>query len=144
MMRFTLLLFLASVSSLTFAASDAPGKESVPPLQSSDRSTGIEEVVVVIEDAHIARNLLQVGAMLSGRGKDSPRHRQEKAHLMKRMDRKSGKWGKIHPRYRLLEALWGYSRYRERNMAELERWRTLYKSVSKKQKKVSCCAAEHM
>jgi hypothetical protein len=67
----------------------------------------------------------------------SPRHRQEKAHLMKRMDRKSGKWGSSHPRHRLLEALFGYTRYREQNMAELERWRSLYKSVGKKQKKAS-------
>jgi hypothetical protein len=143
-MRSSLLLFLASISSLAFAVSDVPIKKSDPPLQSSDRSMKIGEVKAAIEDAHIAQNPLQMGGMLSGGGKDSPRHRQEKAHLTKRMDRKSGKWGTSHPRYRLLEALWGYSRYRERNMAELERWRTLYKSVSKKQKEVDYCAVDHM
>jgi hypothetical protein len=66
-----------------------------------------------------------------------PRHRQEKAHLMKRIDSKSGRWTSSHPRHRLLEALFGYTRYRERNMAELDRWRSLYKSVGKKQKKAS-------
>lgn len=55
---------------------------------------------------------------------------------MKRMDRKHGKWGPTHPRYRLLEALFGFSKYRERNLAELNRWRSLYKNVSKKQKQV--------
>jgi carnosine N-methyltransferase len=53
------------------------------------------------------------------------------------MDKKSGKWGTSHPRYRLLEALWAYTNYRERHMAELDRWRSLYKSTGKKQKKVS-------
>lgn len=82
---------------------------------------------------------LLMGAMpmLNVNMQASPRHRQEKAHLMKRMDRKSGKWGSSHPRHRLLEALFGYTRYRERNMAELDRWRSLYKSVGKKQKKAS-------
>ncbi|KAF2624475.1 N2227-domain-containing protein [Macroventuria anomochaeta] len=66
---------------------------------------------------------------------ESPRHRQEKAHLLKRMDRKTGKWGTIHPRYRLLEALYGFTKYRERNMAELDRWRSMYGNVVKAQKK---------
>jgi hypothetical protein len=63
--------------------------------------------------------------------------------LMKRMDRKHGKWGTIHPRHRLLEALFGFTKYREtsmaelqRCMAELQRWRDQYKNVGKKQRKV--------
>jgi hypothetical protein len=55
---------------------------------------------------------------------------------MKRMRRNEGKWGSSHPRYRLLEALFGFIKYRERNMAELDRWRHLYKSVPRKQKQV--------
>lgn len=82
---------------------------------------------------------LQMGAMPEGdKGMQvSLRHLQEKVHLMKRMSRKSGKWGTSHPRHRLLETLFGYTQYHERNTAELNRWRSLYKSVDKKQKKAS-------
>jgi hypothetical protein len=83
------------------------------------------------------RNPLQMGPMPSRDISDSSRHRQEKAHLLKRMDRKNGKWNSSHPRYRLLEALYSYSKYRDGNIAELDRWRNLYKNVGKQQKKVS-------
>jgi hypothetical protein len=66
----------------------------------------------------------------------SPRDRLEKVHLMKRMGRNQGKWSSSHPRYRLLDALHGFVKYRERNMADVDRWRKMYKSVSKKQKHV--------
>jgi hypothetical protein len=83
------------------------------------------------------QNPIHMGAMQSSHIPDSARHRQEKAHLMKRMDRKNGKWTSTHPRYRLLEALFSYSKYRDSNMAELDRWRGLYKNVGKQQKKAS-------
>ncbi|KAF1925979.1 N2227-domain-containing protein [Didymella exigua CBS 183.55] len=60
------------------------------------------------------------------------RHRREKAHLMKRMSRKHGTWNTAHPRYRLLEALYGFAKYRERNMAELDRWRARYGKMLEK------------
>ncbi|EUC42052.1 hypothetical protein COCMIDRAFT_39858 [Bipolaris oryzae ATCC 44560] len=82
-----------------------------------------------ITDAQAVQNPMMMGAMPSSNVPRTARHRHEKAHLMKRMDRKSGKWTMNHPRYRLLEALWAYTRYRERHMAELDRWRTLYKST---------------
>ncbi|OAL44678.1 N2227-domain-containing protein [Pyrenochaeta sp. DS3sAY3a] len=87
------------------------------------------------ENGQLAQDPLAMGSMPSNDLQDSPRHRQEKAHLMKRMDSKHGKWSSTHPRYRLLEALFGFTKYRERNMAELDRWRKLYKNVGKKQKK---------
>ncbi|KAF6823976.1 methyltransferase domain-containing protein [Colletotrichum plurivorum] len=68
--------------------------------------------------------------------KPSPRHEQEKKNLLKRMSKSHGKWDTNHPRSRLLDALFGYSRYKPRHMAELDRWRGLYKHVSKAQKKV--------
>ena len=83
---------------------------------------------------NIAQDLQQMGSMPPSK---SPKHQQEKALLMKRMDRKTGKYGTNHPRYRLLEALYGFTKYRERNMAELNRWRTMYSNVGKQQKKVS-------
>lgn len=89
-----------------------------------------------VAPADVAQDPLLTGSMPFASPYDTSRHRQEKAHLLKRMAKKSGKWTTTHPRYRLLEALFAYSKYRERNMAELDRWRTLYQSVSKKQKKV--------
>jgi hypothetical protein len=89
-----------------------------------------------VQDVFDMQDPLQMGAMPVMDVAHSPRHRQEKAHLMKRMDRKHGKWGTMHPRHRLLESLFGFTKYRETTMAELQRWRDLYKSVGKKQKKV--------
>jgi hypothetical protein len=90
---------------------------------------------VFIDEAGLpAQDPMQMGSMTLT---ESPRQRQEKAHLMKRMDRKSGKWTSTHPRYRLLETLYSFSRYRERNLAELKRWRDMYSNVKSKQRQVS-------
>lgn len=94
------------------------------------------EASIQYENAQLAQDPLAMGSMASNDLQDSPRHRQEKAHLIRRMDPKHGKWSSTHARYRLLEALFGFTKYRERNMAELDRWRKLYKNVGKKQKKV--------
>ena len=134
-MRPSLLVILAGVVSASLGAVDASGQADQVPQLSNPLISEMEEVNIAIEDAQNAQDALRMGAMLPSSALRSPRHRQEKAHLMKRMDRKSGKWTTNHPRYRLLEALWAYTRYRERQMAELDRWRSLYKSVSKKQMK---------
>jgi hypothetical protein len=90
---------------------------------------------VFIDEAGLpAQDPIQMGSMSPT---EFPRQRQEKAHMMKRMDRKSGKWTSAHPRYRLLEALYSFSRYRERNLAELKRWKDMYSNVKSKQKQVS-------
>ncbi|KAH3966909.1 hypothetical protein HBH51_141690 [Parastagonospora nodorum] len=101
----------------------------------SDAITSAAEPTYTPDDLHIAQDPMQMGAMPASNADSSPRHRQEKAHLMKRMSRKHGSWGTSHPRYRLFEALWGFSRCRDRNVAELEKWRRLYQNVGKKQKK---------
>jgi hypothetical protein len=88
----------------------------------------------VQDGCHVAQEPMRVGAMHEV---DSARHRQEKAHLMKRLDRKHGKWGPAHPRYRLLESLFGFTNYRDSNMVELKRWRSLYRNTGKQQMKVS-------
>ncbi|KAH7381214.1 N2227-like protein-domain-containing protein [Phaeosphaeria sp. MPI-PUGE-AT-0046c] len=82
-----------------------------------------------------AQDPMNFGTMPEHNAMASARHRQERAHLVKRMDRKHGKWTSSHPRYRLLESLYGYSKYRDTNMAELDRVRGLYKNVGKAQKK---------
>jgi hypothetical protein len=134
-MKPSLLLIFAGLSSVALANVGTPSRESQAHVTGS--TPGAAQVNMAIDDAHIAQDPMMMGAMPSSNGDDSPRHRQEKAHLLKRMDKKSGKWGTSHPRYRLLEALWAYTSYRERHMAELDRWRSLYKSTGKKQKKVS-------
>ena len=67
---------------------------------------------------------------------ESARHVSEKKSLLKRLDRKSGKWGPHHPRHRLLDALWGFVRYHKRQAEELERLKKLYKNVPKSHHKV--------
>ena len=132
-MRSSLLLILIGIAS---AAAENIHAASMDSQAQAGVAASPGDIKAAVADAHVAQDPLMISAMPPSDSSRSPRYRQEKAHLMKRMDRKSGKWGTSHPRYRLLEALWAYTRYRERHMAELDRWRTLYKSVSKQQKKV--------
>lgn len=88
----------------------------------------LHEVTVTIEDVP---------------DKPSPRQEQEKKNLLKRMSKSHGKWDTNHPRHRLLEALFGFSRYKPRQMAELDRWKGLYKHVSKAQRAVSLMAPRY-
>ena len=97
------------------------------------RSSDITQTAEGTYDAvHATPDPLQMGAMPASGVEDYPRHRQEMAHLTKRMDRKQGNWGTSHPRSRILEALFGFSKYRERSMVELDRWRGLYRNVGRK------------
>ena len=124
------LLLVAGFSSLAGATeiSSTAASTATPNIAST-----LDDVIYDSNADNTAQNLLHMGSMAAV---ESPRHRQEKAHLMKRMSRKHGTWNTVHPRYRLLEALYGFSKYRERNMAELNRWRSLYSNVGKEQKKV--------
>jgi hypothetical protein len=133
-MRSSLLLILAGTMSASLGAADASSQASTTQ-QPSSIPVLMDEVTAAMADAQVAQNPLLMDAMPPSDAPRSARHRHEKAHLKKRMDRKSGKWTTNHPRYRLLEALWSYTRYRERHTAELDRWRSLYKSVDKKQMK---------
>ncbi|KAF2849519.1 N2227-domain-containing protein [Plenodomus tracheiphilus IPT5] len=132
-MRFPIistLLFLGGWG-FTTAGTATPGATAT---SSDDDAASISSIEYSSGDGYLAQDPMNVGAMAPESARSTARQRQEKAHLMKRMDRKHGKWGTTHPRYRLLEALFGFSKYRERNMAELDRWRSLYKNVGKKQK----------
>lgn len=71
------------------------------------------------------------------------RHENEYTRLQTRLDRGSQPWDGNHPRHRLLTALYGFSRYKERHIAEVNRWRSLYKNVSKKQRVVSSMPIHH-
>ncbi|KAF9878856.1 hypothetical protein CkaCkLH20_03756 [Colletotrichum karsti] len=102
-------------------AGDAAAEE--PALASMPIASFVEvhEVTVTLEDLP---------------DKPSPRHVQEKKNLMKRLSKSHGKWDTNHPRHRLMEALFGFSRYKVRQMDELNRYKDLYTYVSKAQKKV--------
>ncbi|KAL4890559.1 N2227-like protein-domain-containing protein [Aspergillus ambiguus] len=65
---------------------------------------------------------------------ESTRHAEEYARLQERLQRSSGTWGSSHPRQRLLTALHGYQRYKEKNLAEVQRWRNLYRQIPKRQR----------
>lgn len=61
---------------------------------------------------------------------------KENESLHKRLQRGAGKWDSSHPRHRLLSALYGYSRYREKNLENVNRWRDFYKRIPSKQRSV--------
>ncbi|CAI7639963.1 hypothetical protein N7533_002028 [Penicillium manginii] len=63
------------------------------------------------------------------------RHEEEYARLQTRLGRESQVWDGNHPRQRLLTALYGFRQYQERHIEEVQRWRSLYKKVSKSQRK---------
>lgn len=126
-MRLALLLATCLASTLAADPDTTIGIDAIPTI----------EPVLAQEGLANAQDPMKFGVMHEVNTMSFVRHRQEKAHLLKRTDRKHGKWTSSHPRYRLLEALYGYSKYRDTNMAELNRIRGLYKNVSKSQKKVS-------
>ncbi|KGO40799.1 hypothetical protein PEXP_086110 [Penicillium expansum] len=64
----------------------------------------------------------------------STSHSEEHTRLLQTLERSSGKWDTTHPRHRLLTALHGYSSYKDKNLAEVTRWRSLYKNVPKRQR----------
>lgn len=63
-------------------------------------------------------------------------HNEEHTRLLQKLERSSGKWDTTHPRHRLLTALHGYTRYKDKNLAEVDRLRNLYKNVPKRQRTV--------
>ncbi|KAM5356833.1 hypothetical protein ACJ41O_003479 [Fusarium nematophilum] len=65
---------------------------------------------------------------------NTPRHVEAKKKLLRNMDRKEGTWNNHHSRHRLLDALYGFSKYYERQKVELDRLEGLYKYVTKAQK----------
>ncbi|KAJ5494675.1 hypothetical protein N7463_010762 [Penicillium fimorum] len=61
-------------------------------------------------------------------------HNEEHTRLLQDLQRSSGKWNSAHPRHRLLTALHGYTCYKDKSLAEVNRWRNLYKNVPKRQR----------
>lgn len=75
---------------------------------------------------------------------DTPRHVEAKKKLDKSMAIGWGNWNAQHPRHRLLDALYGYRRYHERQKAEVDRFEGLYKHASRAQRSVSLlCSRVH-
>lgn len=69
----------------------------------------------------------------------TPRHVHEKTNLLDRLRRDKGSWSSNHPRHRLLDALYGFTKYQQRHKEELERLKGLYSKVTKQQHKVWSC-----
>ncbi|KAL4935388.1 hypothetical protein BDV06DRAFT_217469 [Aspergillus oleicola] len=65
-----------------------------------------------------------------------PRQEAETINLQNRLSRNTGKWNASHPRHRLLMALYGFTRYKVLNLAEVKKWRDLYKHLPKSQKSI--------
>jgi hypothetical protein len=66
----------------------------------------------------------------------TPRHVEEKARLLKTLDRESEEWGSNHPRYELLQALHSLYRYKERHFVDLDLWKEGFDGISDAQKEV--------
>ncbi|KJK83992.1 hypothetical protein H634G_00355 [Metarhizium anisopliae BRIP 53293] len=105
----------------TLAAQD----ENIPDGPSEARAP--QETVVEIR--HVDLTLEQ-----SFQVAEASRHDIEKERLLSIMARDHGTWSPNHPRYRLLDALHGFSKYYERQRADVDRLRGLYKYASKSQK----------
>jgi hypothetical protein len=116
------------------------GPESANPKCVPDHSIGSEYIAQAAIDSSIFE-VHQVVVTLPAEDKparlETERHVREREQLLQRMSRKHGKWNEHHPRYRLLEALRGFSHYAQTQRTELDRLRGLYNHVSKKQKAVS-------
>ncbi|KAF1815530.1 N2227-domain-containing protein [Eremomyces bilateralis CBS 781.70] len=67
----------------------------------------------------------------------TPRHQQAKEALLNHIQRDRWVWNRSHPRYALLNALYGYLRYRESNIEEVLKWKELYERLPFAQKKVA-------
>ncbi|KAJ5159111.1 uncharacterized protein N7500_008762 [Penicillium coprophilum] len=61
-------------------------------------------------------------------------YNEEHTRLLQNLQRSSGKWDSTHPRHRLLTALHGYTCYKDKSLAEVDKWRNLYKNVPKRQR----------
>ena len=66
----------------------------------------------------------------------SARHIREKQRLLKSLERTEENWRTDHPRYRLLQALHGFVRHKERYVDQLEGWQKSYNGIPDPQKKV--------
>ncbi|KAH7074190.1 N2227-like protein-domain-containing protein [Paraphoma chrysanthemicola] len=129
-MRINLLHLLLLVNGNVFAATNNDNAASIVHREDPVETLTFDDGPVNIQDP------IQMRAMPIIADVNSPRHRQERAHLLRRMARNHGTWGSTHPRLRLLDTLFGFTKYKERQIIELNRWRNLYTNVGKKQKKV--------
>ncbi|KAK6343462.1 hypothetical protein TWF730_011051 [Orbilia blumenaviensis] len=128
-----LLWILSTRAILVFAELEPAGPENIDEQGNKDYSlegTGNLGQVYRVEQTYITMQLDEQNP------RDTPRARQEKQRLLKQLSRGHGSWGDQHPRKKLLDALYSYSRYSERNIPDVSRWRQLYGHVSSKHKRL--------
>ncbi|CAM1505870.1 Fc.00g115070.m01.CDS01 [Cosmosporella sp. VM-42] len=102
----------------TDLASEALNVEN--PIGSFISPVEVHEVVVTLEQVYGEPN--------------TPKHTEAKSKLLDSLRKDHGTWNTNHPRHRLLDALHGFTRYHERQKAEVDRLRRLYQQVSKPQR----------
>ncbi|VUC23251.1 unnamed protein product [Clonostachys rosea] len=84
--------------------------------------TEVRKVIVTVEQPRVIPH------------PDTPRHKEEKTKLLERLPKNKGTWNGNHVRHRLLDALYGFVKYQERQNEELTRLRGLYANTAKHQK----------
>ncbi|KAK6508706.1 hypothetical protein TWF506_010784 [Arthrobotrys conoides] len=112
------------------AKSDSNSHEEESNKDYSLEATGSFDPIFKIQQTYLT---VQVDELNST---NTPRAQDEKRRLLKELSRGHGKWGDQHPRKKLLDALFSYSRYFERNVPDVNRWRQLYNHVSSKHKRL--------
>ena len=98
-------------------------------------------VLVAVEAASRRENFshnraYQPGANVGPAPAEQTTQLEEKERLLKRLQKKNSIYNSKHPRRRLLTALHGFYRYRQRAFDELSRINDLYGHVPKAHKKV--------
>ncbi|XWW96222.1 hypothetical protein V2A60_004195 [Cordyceps javanica] len=122
--------FLVGIAGSYYGSADFMGK-----IKSAVASTEIFAEQIPSQttyDSEDAIDLLESFRRAQEIVKGSP-HEAEKERLLKSLQR-DHTWSSSHPRHRLLDALFGFQNYYERQQVELERFRGLYKHLSKKHK----------
>ncbi|KAG6108791.1 hypothetical protein E4U14_003527 [Claviceps sp. LM454 group G7] len=104
-------------------------ESSLPPATNNHEVLSQEGTVVEWHRVSVTIQQLVQASMASP-------HQLEKERLLSVMARQNGVWSPNHPRYRLLDALHGFTKFYEWQRADVDRLRRLYVYVSKAQKKL--------
>ncbi|OAA53374.1 N2227-like protein [Cordyceps fumosorosea ARSEF 2679] len=122
--------FLLGIFGSYYGAGDAMGR-----IKSAVASTEIFAEQIPSQTTHDSEDAIDL--LESFRRAQEPvkgsRHEAMKVRLLQSLQRDRN-WSSAHPRHRLLDALYGFQSYYERQQVELERFRGLYKHLGRKHK----------
>jgi hypothetical protein len=121
------LQWLLLLSSVTLASSQFVEEDYEEPANSNEQiqlNPGLDQTLDhVVYSSYVEPN--------------SARHVAEKERLMRSFVRDKNGWTTNHPRYRVLQALHGFVRHKERYQNQLEGWQEEYNNLPDAQRKVS-------